>query len=87
MVIGDTIVTYNFVDEQVELKTISNLEIVFEENQILGSLDVEPIDLYLPFVATDFTIVQHNRCRPWCNQNGCNDATDCGDCTWYYCNK
>ena len=87
MVIGDTIVTYNFVDEQVELKTISNLEIVFEENQILGSLDVEPIDLYLPFVATDFTIVQHNLCKPFCNNNGCHDSGNCGDCSWYYCNK
>ena len=87
MNVGDVIITYNFEEGQIQLKTITNLEVVFKENQILGSLDVEPIDLYLPYVSLEYSIIQHNLCRPWCNANNCSNTANCGNCTWYYCNK
>jgi hypothetical protein len=87
MNIGDVIITYNFQEEQIQLKTITNLEVVFKENQILGSLDVEPNDLYLPYVSLEYSIIQHNKCSAFCNSYGCANSTFCGDCTFAYCNK
>jgi hypothetical protein len=87
MLVGDTIIIYNFENSEVQLKTITNLEIIFKEDQILGALDAEPVDLYLPYVAVEYAVVQHNLCRPFCPGNACNDTYFCGNCTWYYCNK
>jgi hypothetical protein len=87
MAIGDVIITYNFESSEVELKTIQNMEIIFKENQILGSLDVEPVDLYLPFVSANSTLIQHNRCSGACSNNGCADGFACGNCSFYVCNK
>jgi hypothetical protein len=87
MIIGDVIITYNFESSEIELKTIQNMEIIFKENQILGSLDVEPVDLYLPFVSANSTVIQHNICRSFCANNGCEDAKSCSDCSFYVCNK
>ena len=87
MAIGDVIITYNFESSEVELKTIQNMEIIFKENQILGSLDVEPVDLYLPFVSANSTVIQHNRCTKGCASNACFDSFACGNCSFYVCNK
>ena len=87
MVVGDVIITYNFELFEIQLKTIQNMEIIFKENQILGSLDVEPVDLYLPFVFSNSAVIQHNRCMYGCANNGCFDYFACGNCSFYVCNK
>lgn len=87
MEIGDTIVTYNFETLEIELKIIQNMEIIFKENEVLGSLDVEPVDLYLPFVSGDIAVIQHNLCRPFCISNGCANFSACGNCSFYQCYK
>lgn len=87
MVVGDVIITYNFELLEIELKTIQNMEIIFKENQILGSLDVEPVDMYLPFVSANSALIQHNRCMSGCASNSCFDYFACGNCSFYVCNK
>lgn len=87
MVVGDVIITYNFELFEIQLKTIQNTEIIFKENQILGSLDVEPVDLYLPFVFANSAVIQHNRCMYGCASNACFDYFACGNCSFYVCNK
>lgn len=87
LVVGDVMITYNFEVEEIQEKTITGLEILFKEDQILGALDAEPVDLYLPYVAIQYSVVQHNLCRPFCPGNACNNSYFCGNCTWYYCNK
>lgn len=87
MEIGDTIIIYNFETSEIELKTVENIEIVFKENMVLGSLDVEPIDLYLPFVGGDIAVIQHNLCRPFCLTNACANYNNCSNCTTFQCLK
>jgi len=83
--VGDEIVTYNFETNSVEIKSIQTIEVVYKENQILGVLDAEPTDLYLPLVSDKITIIQHNLCKALCRSTQCANATQCGDCTTFQC--
>lgn len=70
--IGDEIVMYNVSSSNVEVKTITNINTIWKEDTVLGSMDVEPYDLFLPFVHNDYTIIQHNPCvQPQCGYNSC----------------
>lgn len=66
--IGDTIYLLNtetgelledtIIDKKIEWKTIT-----------IGTLDVEPSDLFLPFIDDGtFTLIQHNLCKAFCKQ-------------------
>lgn len=85
--IGSTLCIFNAETEQVNYKMVQSIEIIFKEAQILGTIDVEPVDLYLPLVGENISILQHNLCRAWCPSNKCNDSSWCGNCPYFYCNK
>ena len=71
--VGDEIVMYNVSSSAVEIKTVTSIDTVWRENTTLGSMDVEPYDLFLPFVHNDYTLIQHNPCQqPQCGYNSCN---------------
>lgn len=88
--VGTEIVMYNATTNTVEVKTVSNLEVIFKDEQILGTMDVEPYDLFLPFVHNDYTILQHNPCQqPNCAYNTCNPGVggfqgnrSCNQCSY-----
>lgn len=83
--VGDEIVMYNVSSSAVEIKTVTGIETIWKENTILGSMDVEPYDLFLPFVHNDYTLVQHNPCiQPQCGYNSCNPSF--GFQGFIYCN-
>ncbi len=83
--IGTEIVTFNFQTDQVEVKSVTSIEVTFEEDQVLGSLDAEPLDVYLPLVSQYITIIQHNICAKGCKINSCVDTSLCGDCSPVTC--
>ena len=83
--IGDSIVTFNFETNLPEIKTIQSIDVVFKDEQVLGSLDVEPEDVYMPLVSQYITLIQHNACNKGCKSWGCADASLCGDCTPQQC--
>jgi len=85
--IGSMICIFNTEDASLQYKTVQSFEIIFKESQILGTLDVEPTDLYLPLVGENLSIIQHNLCRSWCPSNKCYDGSTCGNCPYFYCNK
>lgn len=95
LVVGSEIVMYNVSSGTVETKTVTNLEVIFKDEQVLGSLDVEPYDLFLPFVHNDYTIIQHNPCQqPNCAYNTCNPGISgfqgnrsCNNCNFSQCVK
>ena len=78
--IGDSIVTFNFETNLPEIKIIQSIDVVFKDEQVLGSLDVEPEDVYMPLVSQYITLIQHNYCGKGCKSWGCADAQACGDC-------
>lgn len=83
--IGSEIITFNFQTNIPEVKSIQSFGVVFKDEQILGSLDVEPVDLYLPLVSQHITVVQHNNCNKTCRENACADSYYCYSCTPAYC--
>ena len=83
--IGDSIVTFNFETNLPEIKTIQSIDVVFKDEQVLGSLDVEPEDVYMPLVSQYITLIQHNACNKGCKSWGCVDETLCNDCTPQQC--
>ena len=83
--IGDSIVTFNFETNLPEIKTIQSIDVVFKEDQILGSLDVEPDDVYMPLVSQYITLIQHNQCNKGCRGSNCANAYYCGDCSPFQC--
>ena len=83
--IGDSIVTFNFETNLPEIKTIQSIDVVFKDEQVLGSLDVEPDDVYMPLVSQYITLIQHNACNKGCKAWGCADASVCGDCAPQQC--
>jgi hypothetical protein len=95
--VGNEFVMYNVSSSQVEIKTLTDIEIVWREEQVLGAMDVEPYDLFLPFVHNDYTLIQHNICRqPQCATNGCGPSSfpiffsgprNCNNCTFFQCQK
>ena len=92
--VGSEIVMYNVQADTVEVKAVTGLEVVFKEEQILGGMDVEPYDLFLPFVHNTYTLIQHNPCiQPQCGYNSCNPWSffqgnrSCNTCAWTQCVK
>jgi hypothetical protein len=83
--LGDSIVTFNFETNLPEIKNIQSIDVVFKDDQILGSLDVEPEDVYMPLVSQYITLIQHNLCNKGCKATNCGDAYSCGDCTPFQC--
>jgi hypothetical protein len=71
--VGDKIATYNKTTKEISTKTITGLDIVFDE--IVGyNIDVEPCDIFLVNINTpDLFVVQHN--------------FDCGYCGWFSCDS
>lgn len=88
--IGDVVELFSTETETVINKTITNLEIIFKEDQIVGTMDTEPIDLFLPLVANTYAIIQHNACsQPFC-QIGvpqCYIYPKCNTCSQPQCGK
>ena len=88
--IGDVLELFSTETETIVNKTITNLEILFKENEVVGTMDVEPLDLFLPLVTNSFAIVQHNACNAnFCSSFGgqCYNYGKCGDCGYYKCAK
>jgi hypothetical protein len=88
--IGDVLELYSTETETIINKTITGLEIIFKENQIVGSMDTEPIDLFLPLVANTYAIIQHNAClQPFCNIGvpQCYIYPKCNTCSPGQCGK
>jgi hypothetical protein len=88
--VGDVLELFSTETETIVNKTISNLEILFKENQVVGTMDVEPLDLFLPLVTNSFAIIQHNACNVnFCSQfgNECYNYGKCGNCGYYQCAK
>ena len=68
----------------------TNLEILFKGDTVVGSMDVEPKDLFLPLISNAFAIVQHNACNAnFCSGFGgqCYNYGKCGNCGYYQCSK
>jgi hypothetical protein len=89
--IGDVLELFSTETETIVNKTITGLEILFKENQVVGTMDVEPLDLFLPLVTNSFAIIQHNACNVnFCSGAGvnyCYQYGKCGNCTYYQCAK
>jgi hypothetical protein len=88
--IGDVLELYSTETETIVNKTITGLEIIFKENQIVGSMDTEPIDLFLPLVANTYAIIQHNACnQPFCQLGvpQCYIYPKCNTCSPGQCGK
>jgi hypothetical protein len=83
--IGDSIVTFNFETNLPEIKNVQSIDVVFKDEQVLGSIDVEPEDVYMPLVSQYITIIQHNQCNKGCKSTACADAYYCGDCSPIFC--
>ena len=93
--VGDELVMYNVNSSSVEVKTVTALNVIFKTEQTLGAMDVEPYDLFLPFVHNTYTIIQHNPCQqPNCAYNTCNPGISgfqgnrsCNNCNFTQCVK
>jgi hypothetical protein len=86
--IGDVMELFSTETETIVSKTITNLEVTFKENMEIGSIDVEPIDLFLPLVTNVYAIIQHNACTStFCRQYGqdCTSYFKCTNCTKLQC--
>jgi hypothetical protein len=86
--VGDVMELFSTESETVVSKTITNLEVTFKENTDVGTIDVEPLDLFLPLVTNTFAIIQHNACNSsFCRQysNDCNYYYKCTDCNASQC--
>lgn len=83
--VGDEIVFVNFQTEQPEVKMIQSIEVLYKENQILGALDAEPIDVYLPLISEHISLVQHNACNAKVCKPLCANFTYCQDCAGSVC--
>jgi len=86
--IGDVMELFSTETETIVSKTITNLEITFKENVEVGTIDVEPIDLFLPLVSNVYAIIQHNACNStFCKQYGldCANYYKCTNCTKLQC--
>lgn len=88
--VGDVMELFSTETETIVNKTVTNLEILFKEDTIVGTMDVEPKDLFLPLVTNTFAIIQHNACNVnFCSGfgNSCYAYGKCGNCSYYQCNK
>lgn len=88
LLVGDVIITYNASSTGFVERTVTSIEIVFIEDNGVGTMDVEPYDLYLPFINQDLTLIQHNTCKiKNCAPNGCINTTYCNTCGTITCSK
>jgi len=88
--IGDVMELFSTETETIVNKTVTNLEILFKGDTVVGSMDVEPKDLFLPLISNAFAIVQHNACNAgFCSGfgNDCYNYGKCGNCGYYQCWK
>ena len=86
--VGDVMELFSTETETIVSKAVTNLEITFKENTDIGTIDVEPLDLFLPLVTNTFAIIQHNACNSgFCKQYGydCNFYFKCTDCSPSQC--
>jgi len=84
--IGDVMELFSTETETIVNKTITNLQILFKEDTTIGTMDVEPRDLFLPLITNTFAIVQHNACNVnFCSGfgNSCYAYGKCGNCSNY----
>lgn len=88
--VGDVLELFDVNTQTITNKTITNLDIIFKENERIGTMDVEPLDLFLPLVANSYAIIQHNLCNAlFCSQFGaaCYNYGKCGNCSAIQCGK
>lgn len=90
-VIGDVIECIETINYTLVHKTISNLSIVFKENIRLGEIDVEAKDVFLPLVANNLAVIQHNACNVICQGSrgkapSCYSFPQCNNCAPFQCN-
>lgn len=88
--IGDVMEMLNTETETIVNKTVTDLQIIFKEDQSVGSMNTEPSDLYLPLVANTYAIIQHNTClQPFCNLGvpQCYIYPKCNTCSQGQCSK
>jgi hypothetical protein len=86
--VGDVMELFSTETETIVSKAVTDLEITFKENTDVGTIDVEPLDLFLPLVTNTFAIVQHNACNAsFCKQysQDCNFYFKCTDCDYFQC--
>lgn len=85
--LGDEVIFVNFETTQPEVKVIQSMEVIYKENQILGSLDIEPIDVYLPLISERISLIQHNQCVSKFCRPACSNFTYCQDCAGSVCGE
>jgi hypothetical protein len=89
LVIGDVIEMVDIVSNLPVNKTIENLEIVFKYNIVIANINVETKDVYLPLIANNLTLIQHNQCNAICNRLGpvpsCRSYPQCYNCAAGQC--
>lgn len=71
LLVGDKIVTFNKNTKELNTREITNLNVVYKENQKIYNLDFEPNDYFLVDINNDEFTIMHNECF------GC-DYADCG---------
>lgn len=63
--IGDVIMFFNIETESFVEDSISSIEYEFK-TILIGQMDVEPVDLFLPIIDGGFALIQHNICGTKC---------------------
>lgn len=89
--VGDVLELFSTETQSVVNKTVTSLEIVFKNNEVVGTVDVEPRDLFLPLISNSLTLIQHNACNTsFCGPLGvpqCYIYPKCSNCTNAQCGK
>ena len=89
LIVGDILQMVDISNNTIVSKTITNLEIIFKYNITLGDIDVEKKDIFLPLIANNLTLIQHNLCRPFCVGEGthpsCLSYGQCNNCSFAQC--
>ena len=88
--VGNIIEMVNTTTNEIVSKTITNLEIVFKYNIALGDINVEEKDLFLPLIAGDLALIQHNPCQAKCSSGygkypNCKSYPFCNQCVPSQC--
>jgi hypothetical protein len=86
-IIGDVIMFFNIETESFVEDSISNIEYEFK-TILIGQMDVEPVDLFLPIIDGGFALIQHNLCGTKCKLSSpCPNPSvlACNTCTTAQC--
>jgi hypothetical protein len=86
-IIGDVILFFNIETESFVEDSISSIEYEFK-TILIGQMDVEPVDLFLPIIDGGFSLIQHNLCGTKCKiQSPCPNPSNsqCNTCTTAQC--